>query len=59
MSENRLDRVGHLERSIDWMQGLAIALGVPFGPGPTSKASGDPAVSKRRSLVAQQVRTAR
>ncbi len=30
MSENRLDRVGHLERSIDWKQGLAIALGVPL-----------------------------
>ncbi|RNL61735.1 APC family permease [Arthrobacter oryzae] len=30
MSEKRLDEVGHLERSIDWKQGLAIALGVPL-----------------------------
>jgi amino acid transporter len=30
MSENRLDGTDHLERSIDWKQGLAIALGVPL-----------------------------
>jgi amino acid transporter len=30
MSKNRSDGVGHLERSIDWKQGLAIALGVPL-----------------------------
>jgi amino acid transporter len=30
MSENRLDGAAHLERSIDWKQGLAIALGVPL-----------------------------
>ena len=30
MSENRLDSKDHLERSIDWKQGLAIALGVPL-----------------------------
>ncbi|MDI3196256.1 APC family permease [Pseudarthrobacter sp. AL07] len=30
MSENRSDGTDHLERSIDWKQGLAIALGVPL-----------------------------
>ncbi len=30
MSENRPDDVGHLKRSIDWKQGMAIALGVPL-----------------------------
>ncbi|WP_026556512.1 APC family permease [Arthrobacter sp. 35W] len=30
MSENRSVGVDHLERSIDWKQGLAIALGVPL-----------------------------
>ncbi|WP_159708902.1 APC family permease [Arthrobacter sp. 18067] len=30
MSENRSDGPGGLERSIDWKQGLAIALGVPL-----------------------------
>ncbi len=30
MSEDRLDKTNHLERSIDWKQGLAIALGVPL-----------------------------
>jgi amino acid transporter len=30
MSEKSLDGVDHLERSIDWKQGLAIALGVPL-----------------------------
>ncbi|MET3144100.1 MULTISPECIES: APC family permease [unclassified Arthrobacter] len=30
MSENRLDGSDDLERSIDWKQGLAIALGVPL-----------------------------
>ncbi|MET3175294.1 UNVERIFIED_ORG: amino acid transporter [Arthrobacter sp. UYCu721] len=30
MSKNLSDGVGHLERSIDWKQGLAIALGVPL-----------------------------
>ena len=30
MSEKGLAGVGHLERSIDWKQGLAIALGVPL-----------------------------
>jgi amino acid transporter len=30
MSENRLDGADRLERSIDWKQGLAIALGVPL-----------------------------
>ncbi|MFJ5959034.1 APC family permease [Paenarthrobacter sp. NPDC092416] len=30
MSENRSDGAGTLERSIDWKQGLAIALGVPL-----------------------------
>jgi amino acid transporter len=30
MSEKRLDGNDHLERSIDWKQGLAIALGVPL-----------------------------
>ncbi|WP_104201487.1 APC family permease [Cryobacterium sp. Y29] len=30
MSENRLEEVGHLKRSIDWKQGMAIALGVPL-----------------------------
>ncbi|MDR6414705.1 APC family permease [Pseudarthrobacter sulfonivorans] len=30
MSENRLEGTDHLERSIDWKQGLAIALGVPL-----------------------------
>ncbi|SLK16781.1 APC family permease [Arthrobacter sp. P2b] len=30
MSENRLDGADHLARSIDWKQGLAIALGVPL-----------------------------
>jgi len=30
MSENRLEEVGHLKRSIDWKQGMAIALGVPM-----------------------------
>jgi amino acid transporter len=30
MSENRTDDVGDLKRSIDWKQGMAIALGVPM-----------------------------
>ena len=30
MSEKRSDGVGHLKRSIDWKQGMAIALGVPL-----------------------------
>lgn len=30
MSEKRLDDVDHLKRSIDWKQGMAIALGVPL-----------------------------
>ncbi|APX01963.1 MULTISPECIES: APC family permease [Arthrobacter] len=30
MSENRSDGVDNLERSIDWKQGLAIAMGVPL-----------------------------
>jgi len=30
MSENRSNGTDHLERSIDWKQGLAIALGVPL-----------------------------
>ena len=30
MSEKSLDGVDHLERSIDWKQGLAIAMGVPL-----------------------------
>jgi amino acid transporter len=30
MSKNLSDGVGYLERSIDWKQGLAIALGVPL-----------------------------
>lgn len=30
MSENHLEEVGHLKRSIDWKQGMAIALGVPL-----------------------------
>lgn len=30
MSENRLDEVDHLKRSINWKQGMAIALGVPL-----------------------------
>src|SRR5689334_11507975 len=30
MSQHTLDGVDHLKRSIDWKQGLAIALGVPL-----------------------------
>ena len=30
MSENHLNEVDHLKRSIDWKQGLAIAMGVPL-----------------------------
>ncbi|MFK0004776.1 APC family permease [Paenarthrobacter sp. NPDC090522] len=30
MSENRVDGVDHLKRSINWKQGMAIALGVPL-----------------------------
>jgi len=30
MSEHRSDEVDHLKRSIDWKQGMAIALGVPL-----------------------------
>lgn len=30
MSEQRSDEVDHLKRSIDWKQGMAIALGVPL-----------------------------
>lgn len=30
MSENRVNGVDHLERSIDWKQGMAIAMGVPL-----------------------------
>ncbi len=30
MSENRLDEGDHLKRSINWKQGMAIALGVPL-----------------------------
>ncbi|MET3949008.1 amino acid transporter [Arthrobacter sp. UYCu512] len=30
MSENGLNGVDHLERSIDWKQGMAIAMGVPL-----------------------------